>query len=476
VTIASAPQLRATRDPTGALSRVLTGELTAGWVAIILAGHGVYGLLLARSAALATLHALVTMALGLWFALTSTMRRVAMVCGYMAGSEVLWRLGKAALPWEFVKYAICFLVLVTMLRVRRLQWDWMAIAYFGLLIPSTLISFSEQDFEFARQQVSFNMSGPLALFLTTWFFAYLRPSRADLQRLFLAILAPVVSLGAIALTRAARLDELTFTDASNFQTSAGYGPNQVSTVLGFGVLLALLLAFLVERGARERALFGGLAIILGIQSALTFSRGGLFGAIGALTLAAPFALKGTRSRVALTLSAIALVAAADLVVLPKLDEFTGGALSARFQDTNPTGRDQLIRMELETFAQHPVFGTGPAALDEYEQSLANVHTEFTRLLSQHGTFGAFALATMLLLAWRDIERQHSSAAKAISLALVAWSLLTMSHAAMRLAITPFAFGMAAALYFAARTDDAGGTKPPPANGSADHPLHGAGAA
>jgi hypothetical protein len=53
---------------------------------------------------------------------------------------------------------------------------------------------------------------------------------------------------------------------------------------------------------------------------------------------------------------------------------------------------------------------------------------------------------MLLIAWRDVRTQRSHAAKAISLALIAWSLLTMTHAAMRLAITPLAFGMAAALF------------------------------
>ena len=443
------------RRPEGSLSRssVLSperawqGELTVGWVAVIIAGHGVYGLLLARSAALVTVHALMTFAIGIWFAMTGPMRRVAVVCAYMAGSEVLWRLGHASLPWEFVKYGICVLVVITLSRIPRLRWDWPAVMYFALLVPSTLMSFSEHDFAFARQQVSFNISGPLVLAASTWFFAFLKPSRADAQRMFVAVLAPVMSLALIALTKTASLGELSFSNASNFQTSAGYGPNQVSTVLGFGVLLALLLALMVERGAKARAFYSLAAVFLGIQSAMTFSRGGLLGALGALLIASPLLLHGVRSRMGLLIGAVALVAVVETVVLPRLDELTGGALVTRFSDTNPTGRDELIRTELESFTQHPIFGTGPAALDEYGEYQSSAHTEFTRLLAQHGVFGALALSAMLLIGWRDVSGQLSREGRALSLALIAWSLLTMTHAAMRLALAPFAFGMAAALFF-----------------------------
>lgn len=425
-------------------------ELTALWISVILLGHGLYGILLARSVALATLHAMVTFGIALWAAMTSTLRRVAIICCYMAGSEILWRLGKARLPWEFVKYANVVIMIIVLARVRKLRWDWVSVSYFAFLMPSTLISFSEKPFEFARQQVSFNLSGPLLLAVSTWFFSQLRPSRADIQRMFLAIIAPIVSLGLIAMTKTASLDDLTFTDASNFQTSAGYGPNQVSTVFGLGVLLAILLALLVEDRARERLVFTGFALLLGTLSALTFSRGGLFGGIGALLIASPLLVKGARNRVALFVGAVAVVAAVQFIVIPRLDALTEGAIATRFSDTDPTGRDVLIKTELESFVAHPIFGTGPATLDAFGDVSSSVHTEFSRLPAQHGIFGLAALALMLVIAMRDVSSQRNSSAKAISLALVAWSMLTMTHAAMRLAITPFAFGLAAALFFASR--------------------------
>lgn len=448
-------QLQPPAPPTPArrIAGLLEGEITAGWVVIILVGHGFYGILLARSAALATLHALLTFGLGLWIAMTSTMRRVALVCAYIGGSEILWRIGKAAVPWEYVKYATVVLLVITLARVRKLRWDWLAVTYFALLIPSTLMSFSEQPFEFARQQISFNLSGPLLLAAATWFFAYLRPSRADIQRLFLAILAPVSSLALIALTKTASLDNLTFSDASNFQTSAGYGPNQVSTVLGLGVLLALLLALLIESGIRSRLTYGAVALILGVMSALTFSRGGLFGALGAIAIASPFLVQGARSRIALVIGAVALVGTVQAVILPRLDALTEGELSVRFEDVDPTGRDVLVKTELETFVQHPFLGIGPASLVQFGGELTAVHTEFSRLPAQHGIFGVFALAVMGLLAWRATIRQRNAAARALTVALLAWSLLTMGHAAMRLAVTPLAFGMAAALFLVERSAD-----------------------
>ncbi len=358
---------------------ILPLEMTAGWVGIIVFLHALYGLMIARSSAIATAHALLTLALAIWIALTSTMRRVAFVCAYIAGSEILWRLGKASLPWEFGKYAICLVIFLTFLRTKRLKWDWPVIAYFALLIPSTIISFSEQPFDFARKQVSFNLSGPLTLSLATWFFSAWHPSREDIQRIFVALLAPIASLAAIAVTHTASLEDLSFTDASNSQTSAGYGPNQVSTMLGLGALLTVLLILLLDRGVRERILYAGLGVLFAVESALTFSRGGLFSAFGALLFAAPFVVSGARSRVALLVGAAVLVGTVEIVILPRLDSFTQGALSERFHDTNPTGRDVLIRTELETFAQNPIFGTGPAALDDYGDIASSVHTEFTQI-------------------------------------------------------------------------------------------------
>jgi O-antigen ligase len=425
---------------------VLPAHLTAGWIAILLIGHAIYGLLLARAPLVATAHAALTLVLGIWIALTSSMRRVAYICAYIAGCEILWRMARALIPWEFGKYAICLLVLLTFARMARLRWDWPAITYFLLMIPSTIIAFSEHPFPFARQQVSFNLSGPLTLALTSWFFALWRPTRDEIVRIFIALCAPIMSLGAIAATHTASLEDLNFTDASNFQTSAGYGPNQVSTALGLGALLAVVSIALLERGVRERLMFAAIALFLSVESALTFSRGGLFSALGAFIIAAPFLARGTRNRVALLIGAAATVATLNFVVLPQLDSFTQGALSERFHDTDPTGRDELIRTELETFEQHPIFGIGPAAMDEFGSGTVSVHTEFTRLPAQHGIFGILALFMMLVLAASDFARQPSTAAKAICVVLIAWSLLTMGHAAMRLAIVPFIYGLGAASF------------------------------
>jgi O-antigen ligase len=416
-------------------------------IAAILAAQVATALLITQSATIATVHALVTLTVGLWFACTSTLRRVAFVCAYIAGNEVLWRISKALLPWEFGKYAICLLILVSLGRTARLRWDWAAIGYFALLMPSTVIAFSESDFSFARQQVSFNLSGPFTLALATWFFGSWKLSRGDLQRVVIALLAPLAGLAAVTLTHAARAEDITFSDASNFQTSAGYGPNQVSTALGLGALLAILLVLLIDRGIRERLLFLGVAGLLAVESALTFSRGGLFSAFGALLIAAPFVMRGARNRVAVLCGAVILVLVLDVVVLPRLDALTSGALSTRFQDTDPTGRGELMRNELNTFAENPVFGVGPASLDELGVVSTSTHTEFTRLAAQHGIFGIGALLIMLLIAARDFARQPSAAAKAVCVALITWSLLTMGHAAMRLSIVPFVFGLAAGIFF-----------------------------
>ena len=326
-TAAPAPTARPTKGRAPVAPMKLIG------IGVVLVAQVACALVITQSATIATGHALVTLVVGLWLALTSTLRRVAFVCAYIAGNEILWRMSKAVVPWEFGKYAICLLIMITLARTARLRWDWAAIGYFALLVPSTVIAFSESDFSIARQQVSFNLSGPFTLALATWFFAGWRLSRGDLQRVVIALLAPLASLAAVTLTHAARAEDITFTDASNFQTSAGYGPNQVSTALGLGALLAILLVVLIDRGVRERLLFLGVAGLLAVESALTFSRGGLFSAFGALLIAAPFVMRGARNRVAVLCGAVILVIVLDVALLPRLDALTSGravdALSGR---------------------------------------------------------------------------------------------------------------------------------------------------
>jgi hypothetical protein len=241
--------------------------------------------------------------------------------------------------------------------------------------------------------------------------------------------------------------DLHFTAESNFVTSGGYGPNQVSSVLGLGGALLLLVPVLWRVTRGETLLAVGAAGVLFSSSALTFSRGGLLSGIAALGLGGLFALRDPEYRARLVPLATLFVVAGALFVLPSLDRFTEGKFTERMNDRGMAGREVLMKSDLAIWERNPVMGVGPgmsklARLENKRAMMA--HTEFTRLVAEHGVLGIVALA---LLAWMGLVAVFSAppgASRALAACFVAWATLSMLHAAMRIAAPAFFFGLAAA--------------------------------
>ena len=85
-----------------------------------------------------------------------------------------------------------------------------------------------------------------------------------------------MSIAGILLYVVLTASEIRFQNSSNFATSGGFGPNQVSTALGMGFVVAVLLLVSVkELPAVVRATLLIITLWLFIQTILTFSRGGI---------------------------------------------------------------------------------------------------------------------------------------------------------------------------------------------------------
>jgi hypothetical protein len=180
------------------------------------------------------------------------------------------------------------------------------------------------------------------------------------------------------------------------------------------------------------------------QSILTFSRGGPACAAGA-GLGLMLCLIQDRRVLFKMLGAIAVLAALGyFIIWPRLDAFTNGGLSARFQDTNTTGRADLSNSDLELFYEHPVFGVGPGrSAFEHELGLAS-HTEFTRLLAEHGLFGILWMAAMGATALWNVRKGRSPYERGFAVALMIWGMLFMANSAMRLVAPCLTFGLGCA--------------------------------
>jgi hypothetical protein len=392
-----------------------------------------------QSPQIATLHALLTVCVGLWFVLFGREPiQVAYVAAYLAGAEVLWRMTGAQVFWEYGKYATIGLLLLSIFTTRHSNRSALPFIYMALLVPSTVLTIFDLSPDLARHQISFNLSGPLALAVCAWFFSGVRLSRAQLRTMLHSAIGPIVGIASVTLFVILTTTSLTFTDDSNIVSSGGFGPNQVSSVLGLGALLAFI-SVLDNPDWKARGLLFGVMVFLAVQSALTFSRGGLYNAVGGILVASLFLLRDARSRIRLLLVAGLLLFVGNSFILPALNEVTGGALLHRFQDTDLTHRDEIALHELGVWAQYPFFGIGPG--QAYTSGIPPAHTEFTRLLAEHGMLGFAAMLLLIGVAVRNIRRANTIKSKALVASLLAWGFLFMLNAAMRVVAPSFIIGL-----------------------------------
>jgi O-antigen ligase len=422
-------------------------------VAALLALHAVLALGCALSPLIATAHAGATLLCGLWVATYSPrLERVAVFGAYIAGSEVLWRMSNALLPWEFGKYATILIFVLALLRAGKLKGPIAAFLFFILLLPSIVLPLANVTTEVLTDQLSFNLSGPLALMISVWFFSHLNLTYAQLHRLLLALTCPAIAIAVMALRGIVTAKELVFVNDSNFVTSGGYGPNQVSAVLGLGALATLLWALDHKVTRSLKMLLLGVMLYLMVQSAMTFSRTGLYLAAGGAALALTFLIQDKRLRRQLISGLAVLSILVGLILLPWLDKFTEGTLMKRFSDTKSSGRAEIMLEDWRIFSEHPFFGVGPGQAKYHLQGnygsdgvhQVAAHNEFARLLAEHGMWGLTAILVLLYLGLQHFKLARTAKGRALNASMIFWSFGFLFTTAMRIVAPSLIFGLTAA--------------------------------
>lgn len=412
---------------------------------VALVAHIPIGLAMHASPTLATAHAALTLAVTIWILFSArSPAPVVAVAAYIAGSEVLWRQTGAAVPWEFAKYLIILVFAAGVLRfVGKPRRAGVVGVFVACLVPAALVPVVQDGIRGALDPLAFNLAGLLALAVGVLLLSHLAGSWEALSPVPWAFVAPVTATAAIAASGVAGLASSDFFNDSNVRASGGYGPNQVSAVLGLAVVFLVLIAV---RDPRRTVRIGAVVFATWflLQALLTFSRGGVLNVAVALLVAIPFLVgrRDTGTRIVLLL-ALGLVAASLLA--PRLESFTGGMIGVRFTDTRQADRrSELVKADVETFTEHPVLGVGVGQAERYrlDRLVISSHTEYTRLLAEHGTFGIAVMTCLVAMAVADLRRQRTAFGYAWSVALIAWTAAELWHASTRIAATPLAFALA----------------------------------
>ncbi len=416
---------------------VMTTSRTIAFVG----AHAALGLAAQFRSEVATAHALLALAAGLVVAMFHKRDAAVMyIVAYLGCSGVFWRMSEAGVFYEFGKYSVSFVLLVAMAR-RPLPRIGLPLLYFVLLAPSATMTLLQQANP--TRDLSLHMSGPLAIACAVAFFSSARVSGKEVISTLFGMTGPTIAVGTISAYAVVTNTSIQFSNDSNTAAAGGFGANQVSSVLGLGALLAFILLFLVRGQPLKWLTYLVLAIFLTTQAVTTFSRGGVVGLLGALAVAGAFMVRRESTRRAVMVSLVALVVVGWFLVLPWLGDRTDGMVFVRYSDSSATGREELALKELQMFWDNPILGAGVGQAWPVRGMLT--HTEYTRMLAEHGIFGLGALVALFAMCWGAFRRSGAGLQRAITSGLLVWFGLYLLHAALRLAVPAVVLGVAIAL-------------------------------
>lgn len=433
---------------------VRRGRVVAVWILVHFAG----ALYIADGPFLATVVPVLAVIVALVVALTTTnLAFLAGAAAYTAGSDVLWRMLETAVPWEGAKFVTATILIVGIMRFlkTRLGKVGSPFAYFGLMLVSSVLTINALGVVGAREDLSFNLSGPLVLTFGALFFVNVKTDVRGLLDIAWVIAAPIAGVSALAAQSTLGGGAIEFVQESNLTTSGGYAPNQVSTLFGFGALL-LLIVVVYERSLPLRLMAAIGTAGFTVQGILTFSRGGILAFLVAAFVLITLYVVLVPGRATALVACLFLFLGLFVWAVPRVSEFSGGQVESRFTDVDPGRRTNIAQMELDVWRSNLLLGAGPGmtkwsvplGIDPQE---AITHTEFTRVLAEHGLVGAFGLLLIGIALFRRFGAAPSLG-KPIVAALIFWGTASMVHSAMRLAIIPFALALAFAEWVAAEQE------------------------
>lgn len=421
--------------------------------------HGLAGFLVSQNQSLSMIWGIAIIFIALYQIVVHRNRNneAAIFAAYYVGLEVLLRSTGGNITYEIAKYVVIFFLVVGLFVEKKpITIPRAFFLYFILLLPAfSVIDFP--SFEDGRKRILFNLSGPFTIIASCFYFYKRTLTSSGLQNILFSMVLPIFSFGVYLFFDTPDLSNINFTSESNFATSGGFGPNQVSSIFGLGIFvigLGLLLKWTISGYYWLDIL---VFLLLSFRGLLTFSRGGIMtGAIsilGALLVIMIF----NRSNLLNMKLVLAIVAVIffSFVAWFRINEISNGALEARYKGENIeqpyreeepflTGRVEIINTELEAFFQYPILGLGVGMGNQFRAEAmgeaANSHTEFTRLLAEHGFYGLIAL---LILFFTPVVYFFNSTNfnKIFIISFCLMGLLTMFHGAMRLALPGFLYGM-----------------------------------
>ncbi|MBX2828659.1 MAG: O-antigen ligase family protein [Flavobacteriaceae bacterium] len=378
---------------------------------------------------------------------------VLIAAAYMTGIEVFARMTGGAISYEFAKYSVIGFLTIGMFYRGFKRSSWPYVIYLTFLVPGILFSAMNLDYETSMvKALAGNLTGPICVGISALYCYNRRISRERLQHVLLAVLFPVVTTTVFLYLYTPSVKDVVTGTQSNFETSGGFGPNQVATILGFGMFI-LFTRLLQFRSLLLNIVDIGLLALVSYRAIVTFSRGGvLTAALCALAFLAVYYWYARGNTRMVLVPKIGIIVVALLLAWGYSSISTGGLIDKRYANQDAAGREKqdvttgridLLNAELEAFYTYPLTGIGVGKIKEYRLETTGresaTHNEVSRILSEHGMFGLMAL---IILLFKPLLRRFKDRSNLFLYSFVIFWFLTINHSSMRLVAPAFIYGLA----------------------------------
>ncbi|WP_034261598.1 O-antigen ligase family protein [Altibacter lentus] len=377
---------------------------------------------------------------------------VLLAAAYIMGFEVFSRMTGGAFTYEFAKFAVIGFLVIGMFLKGFTRRSWPYVFYILFLVPGILFSAINLNYSTDfMNAISFNLSGPLCLAISA-LYCYNRKMPAErLNQILLAALLPIIAMAAYLYVYTPNIRDVLSGTQSNFEASGGFGPNQVSTILGLGMFI-LFSRLLTIKSRVVNIIDLCLLIFVSYRGIVTFSRGGVItaGVCALIFFIYYFYKADLRQRTSL-LPKVAIIAGCIVVTWIFTSISTFGLIDKRYANQDAagrekedvtTGRAELVTGEVETFLEHPFTGIGVGKIREFRKEktgrIVATHSEVSRILSEHGVFGLFAL---MVLVFTPLLFRVRNRTNLYFFAFFIFWFLTINHSSMRIAAPAFIYGL-----------------------------------
>ena len=379
--------------------------------------------------------------------------KVLMACSYIVGAEVFIRMTGGNVLYEASKYLVIIFTLMGIITIRVSKQPIPYVIYIFLLIPGILIAgFNATVTSTLRTDIAFNLSGPVCLGIVAIFCFKRKISYQNMHSVLLYMAIPLVSMTTYLFLYTPDIRETITGTGSNFAASGGFGPNQVSTVLGLGMFVFALRFFMLSPNLMLKIVNGILLAAMSFRGIVTFSRGGVITALIMITAFIYFYFKRVNVKAKFRISRLVFVFIGLAIIVWAFSKIqTSGLIENRYTNRDAlgrekedvtTGRSDLISFEIEEFLNNPILGVGVGKIkqlrEQKEGVLAASHNEMSRILSEHGLFGVTALLILLFI---PLFFRLKNKSNVFFYSCYLFWFLTINHSAMRIAAPAFVYGL-----------------------------------